>query len=126
MTRALPEHAVGATLVTLSCNRGVTGCNPGAHVYNFVATRARLGATLVRHGRSLRQKPGVTCVWPGRYLGCDLVWPGLHLGVAHWRCTQRNEGAITFRSSPGDAVNLEPHLLPRLTFAIVASHARGS
>jgi len=34
-----------------------------------------------------------------------------------------NEGAITFRSSPGNAVNLEPHLLPRLTFEIVASPA---
>ena len=37
-----------------------------------------------------------------------------------------NEGAITFRSSLGNAVNLEPHLLPRLTFEIVASPARGS
>ena len=37
-----------------------------------------------------------------------------------------NEGAISFRSSPGNAVNLEPHLLPRLTFEIVASPARGS
>ena len=85
MTRALPEHAVGATLVKLSCNRGVTGCNPGAHVCNFVATKARLGATLVRHGRNLRQKPGVTCVWPGRYLGAIWCDPGctwvLHTGA---------------------------------------------
>jgi hypothetical protein len=69
MTRALPEHAVGVTLVKPSCNRGVAGCTPGANVCNFVATKARLGATLVRHGRNLRQKPSVTCVWPG----CDRV-----------------------------------------------------
>ena len=37
----------------------------------------------------------------------------------HQRATKRNEGTITFRSSPGDAMNLEPHLPPRLTFECV-------